>query len=196
MSDRAATLDPVVPLELGPLRGLAGVWEGDEGLDVAYANARGLVVETPFRERAEFKPFGPVDNGQQVLFGLDYRMAAWRADEEMPFHTEVGYWLWDAAEGQVMRCFMVPRGSTILAGGAATADAATFTLAAEVGSESYGILSNLYLAKLARSTSYRATISIDGDVWSYDQETLIEHARWHEVVCHTDRNRLRRVPPS
>jgi hypothetical protein len=91
---------------------------------------------------------------------------------------------------------MVPRGSTILAGGAATADTTTFRLAADVGSESYGILSNLYLAKLARSTSYRATISIDGDVWSYDQETLIEHARWHEVVRHTDRNRLRRVPPS
>jgi hypothetical protein len=192
----AATLQPAVPVELGPLRALAGVWEGDEGLDVAYSNGRGLIVETPYRERAEFKPFGPVDNGQQALYGLDYRMAAWRPEEEMPFHTEVGYWLWDAADGQVMRCFVIPRGSTIIAGGATSAGATAFTLAAEVGSESYGILSNLYLAKLARSVAYKATISIDGDVWSYDQETLIEHTRWHEVVCHTDRNRLRRVAAS
>ena len=180
----------------GPLRGLVGEWEGDKGLDVSFHNEHGKVKETEYREKTSFKPFGPVDNGPQLLYGLDYRTAAWRGDEENPFHTEVGYWLWDASEGQVMRCFMVPRGSTILAGGAATADTTTFSLAADVGSESYGILSNLYLAKLARSTSYRATISIDGDVWSYDQETLIEHARWHEVVCHTDRNRLRRVPPS
>ena len=47
------------------------------------------------------KPFGPVDNGTQALYGLDYRMAAWRGDEENPFHTEVGYWLWDAADRAV-----------------------------------------------------------------------------------------------
>ena len=33
-------------------------------------------------EKVEFKPFGPVDNGKQTLFGLDYRMAAWRHGEE------------------------------------------------------------------------------------------------------------------
>jgi hypothetical protein len=31
---------------------------------------------TPYREHIDFKPFGPVENGSQVLYGLDYRMAA------------------------------------------------------------------------------------------------------------------------
>jgi hypothetical protein len=37
------------------------------------------------------KPFGPVDNGTQRLYGLDYKSSMWRGDEENPFHTEVGY---------------------------------------------------------------------------------------------------------
>src|SRR5581483_7883163 len=96
--------------ELGPLAGLQGTWEGEAGLDIAFSNEKGTMGETPFRERTTFNPFGPVENGSEVLYGLDYRTAAWRGDEENPFHTEVGYWLWDAADGQVLRCFMIPRG--------------------------------------------------------------------------------------
>jgi hypothetical protein len=182
--------------QLGPLAGLAGVWEGDEGVDVAYSNERGVLAETPYRERVEFKPFGPVDNGAQTLYGLDYRMAAYRRDEDLPFHTEVGYWLWDGADGQVMRCFIVPRGSVVLAGGASTPEATSFELMAECGSEVYGILSNPYLSRGARSAAYRATVTVDGDVFSYEEETTIEHGRWPEPIRHTDRNRLRRVDPA
>ena len=103
----------------GPAGGAARDLGGGPGLDVAFFNDQGEIGETPYRERTTFNPFGPVENGRQVLYGLDYRTAAWRGDEENPFHTEVGYWLWDAAEGQVMRCFMVPRGTLVLAGGTA-----------------------------------------------------------------------------
>ena len=181
-------------MTLGPLAALAGTWEGDEGIDVAFQHSRGEIGETSYRERATFGPFGPVDNGTQSLYGLDYRMSAWRGDEVDPFHTEVGYWLWDAADGQVMRCFMVPRGSTVLAGGPATADATTFTLQAEVGSETYGILSNPYLARAARTVLYQVVITLETDgVFSYRQTTTIEHARLDETMEHTDTNRLRRV---
>ena len=179
--------------ELGPLAALVGTWEGDEGLDVAFQHSRGEIGETKYRERATFSPFGPVDNGTQSLFGLDYRMSAWRPREEIPFHTEVGYWLWDAADEQVMRCFMVPRGSTILAGGPSKADATSFTLQAEVGSETYGILSNPYLARVARTVLYQVVVSIEGDAFTYEQTTTIEHARLEELLKHTDTNRLRRV---
>ena len=179
--------------EWGPLAGLIGEWQGDQGLDFSFHNVEGEVGETKYREQVSMKPFGRVDNGTQHLYGLDYRMAAWRTGEENPFHTEVGYWLWDAADGQVMRCFMVPRGSVVLAGGTSAADATAFELRADCGSEVYGILSNPYLARGARSASYRATIAVDGDVFSYEQDTTIEHARWHEPVHHTDCNRLRRV---
>ena len=179
--------------EFGPLAALVGTWKGDQGLDVAYQHARGQIGETPYRERTTFSPFGPVDNGTQSLYGLDYRMAAWRGEEENPFHTEIGYWLWDAADGQVMRCFMVPRGSTILAGGPAAADSARFTMAADVGSEAYGILSNAYLAKEARTARYEVTVELDGDTYAYDSTTTIEHAKLSEPLLHTDRNTLRRI---
>ena len=103
--------------EWGPLARLAGIWEGEKGEDVAFANADAKIGLTPYREHIDFKPFGPVENGSQVLYGLDYRMAAWRGEEENPFHTEVGYWLWDARDSEVVRCFLIPRGSAVVAGG-------------------------------------------------------------------------------
>ena len=110
---------------------MAGEWESDRGgLDTAYSHAREEVLGTPYRERCSMKPFGPVDNGNQHLYGLDYKSAMWRGDEENPFHTEVGYWLWDAATGEIVKGFVVPRGITTLAGGTATADATEFTLKA------------------------------------------------------------------
>lgn len=181
--------------DLGPLAGLVGTWEGDEGVDVSYHNADGEIGEIRFRERTVFNAFGPVDNGSQALYGLDYRMAAWRGDEEDPFHTEVGYWwLWDAAAGQVMRCFVVPRGSVVLAGGPATRDAKTFTMTAECGSETYGILSNEYLAKAARTSRYEVTITIGDDTWSYDETTVVDLTKLGRVLAHADRNALHRAP--
>ncbi len=176
----------------GPLAGLFGEWEGNEGIDVSFHNVPGRVGETRYRERVTMEPFGPVDNGKQQLYALDYRMSAWRENEDAPFHTEIGYWLWDAAAGQVMRCFMVPRGSTLLAGGTATADATTFSLEANVGNETYGILSNLYLASMARTTKYTCTVSVNGDTFSYDQCTTYVHGTGG-LIAHTDRNTLRRV---
>ena len=133
--------------EWGPLAALAGEWEGNDGLDLSFHNADGRVADTGYLEKVQLKPFGPVDNGRQCLYGLDYRMAAWRHGEEdqNPFHTEVGYWLWDAADRQVMRCFMIPRATVLIAGATCEADARRFTLQADPGQPCYGILENLYL---------------------------------------------------
>lgn len=177
----------------GPLAGLVGTWEGSDGLDVSFHNDLGKVAETSFREKTTFKPFGPVENGAQALFGLDYRTAAWRATDENPFHTEVGYWLWDASDSQVLRCFMVPRGSTLIAGATVPPDATTFVLEADLGSTSYGILSNRYLDAFAKTTRFDVTITIEGDTFRYDETTTVEHAKSDELILHTDRNTLRRI---
>lgn len=179
--------------EWGPLAGLVGTWEGDQGLDVSFHNDKGKVAETTFREKSTFKPFGPVDNGSQLLYGLDYRTAAWRADEANPFHTEVGYWLWDANDLQVMRCFMLARGSTVIAGGTAGPTATSFVLHADLGSTTYGILSNRYLDTFARTTRYDATITIDAATFRYDETTTVEHAKSSDLILHTDTNTLTRV---
>jgi len=178
--------------EWGPLGPLAGEWEGDGGLDSAYSNTAKEVLSTPFRERLSFKPFGPVANGLQVLYGLDYRTAMWRGSEENPFHTEVGYWLWDADAGEVLRGFVVPRGIAVLAGGRAAADARSFTLRAARDDPRYAIGENRYLSEHASTLSYSVTITVNDDgSWSYEEVTMLELAVMTEPFAHTDRNTLR-----
>lgn len=179
--------------EWGPLAGLAGDWEGEGGLDTAFSHSQGKVLGTPYREKASLKPFGPVDNGAQHLYGLDYKSAMWRGDEENPFHTEVGYWLWDSATGEVLRGFVVPRGITVLAGGTASADATDFVLKAAQGEPQYTIGENQYLAKNASSLSYEVTITIGDDTWSYDETTMLQMNEFPEPFAHTDHNTMHRV---
>jgi hypothetical protein len=179
--------------EWGPLWGLAGEWQGEGGLDTAFAHSQGKIIDTPYLEKCTLKPFGPVDNGTQVLYGLDYKTAMWRDSEDNPFHTEVGYWLWDAATGEVIRGFVVPRGITVLAGGTASADATGFTMRATNGGEMYAIGENRYLAKNASTLSYEVAITVGENEWSYRETTMLRMNEFAEPFAHTDANTLRRI---
>ena len=140
-------------------------------------------------------PFGPVHNGSQSLYGLDYRMAAWRMTEldDDPFHTEIGYWLYDPVAHILSRCFMVPRGSVLIASGQVAPDATEFSLAATRGSTTNGILSNSYLDQQARTESYEIQISVTDEGWSYESNTVLDMANLGRKLSHTDRNSLIRV---
>jgi len=177
----------------GPLAPLAGAWEGDEGEDLAFEHETNTPETSRYHERMTFEPFGPVDNGSQILYGLDYRTVATRIGESEPFHMEVGYWLWDAAAGTVMRCFMIPRGSTVLAGGKAAADARRFQMRAERGSTSFGILSNPYLEERARVLRYELEVEVGDGVLSYREDSVLALSEVPGEFHHTDRNRLRRA---
>jgi len=178
--------------EWGPLAALVGSWEGDGGIDTAYSHHHGKIVCTPYRERATFEPFGPVHNGRQQLFGLDYRAAMWRGHETVPFHAEVGYWLWDGATGEVLKCFVVPRGISLVAGGTAGPGATAFELRA--GEGTYRIAENRYLASEASTLSYLLEVEVRGpDEWAYSSTTMLRMRGLDEPYPHTDRNVLRRV---
>jgi len=178
----------------GPLGRLAGTWQGDQGVDVAHSYSVGGTKENAYRETITFEPFGPCDNGTQCLFGLDYRMHAWRLGEDEPFHMEVGYWLWDAERSLLMRQFMVPRGVTVLAGGEAGADATSFSLSAQTGEEIFGILQNPYLRQAARTVEYQFAGSIGDDgSFSYEEDTLLEMRVQPGIYHHTDRNTLKKA---
>ena len=179
---------------LGPLAALVGSWEGEGGLDVSFHHAEGVVGDIVYREKCSFNAFGPVDNGTQSLYGLDYRSAMWRDDMENPFHTEIGYLLWDADAGQVLRCFSVPRGVTVLAAGFAKPDATTFTVKAEAGAPDHGVLQNAYLLAAARTVSFEMTITVnsDGSI-TYTSDTVLAMAGRDELLHHTDLNTLHRV---
>lgn len=179
--------------QLGPLAALAGVWEGDKGADKAPSDDRGT-EQNLFRERITFELIAPVRNHEQTLYGLRYATIAWRIGEADPFHEEVGYWLWDAAEQQVLRCFIVPRGVALIAGGTAEATATSFTLVAEAGAGTYGICSNRFLDREFKTVRYELTVRIlDGNRFHYKEDTQLRMAGKEELFHHTDENTLTRV---
>lgn len=183
------SVDVDIVKNLGPLAALAGTWEGDQGLDIAPT--RNGQVETTYRERMTFEPMGPVLNGPQVLYGLRYATTAWPLHEEKPFHEEVGYWLWDPNAQQVMRCFIVPRGVVVNAGGKAAPDATGFEMAAEVGSETFGVLSNPFLDQAFKTVSYTLTVIIhEQGRFSYREDTQLRIHGRDGLFHHTDHNTL------
>ena len=184
-------------LDLGPLTPLIGTWEGEQGYDYSYVYASGKEERAAFRERASFAPAGPAHNGAMSCFRLDYRLTAWRIEETVPFHVEIGYWFWDAEHEVVMRGFVTPRGIVVLAGGDAKADDTVIRVRADCESDTYGVLSNPYLMKTARTTSFEATVDLSRvDQFSYEQKTFMYQPRINGVFCHRDSNTLRRVSNS
>lgn len=178
---------------LGPLGPLAGVWEGDKGADVAPSDDRGT-ERNAFRERMTFEPTGPVRNHEQVLYGLRYATIVRRIGETDPFHEEVGYWLWDPGDRQVLRCFIVPRGVALIAGGTAEPTARTFTLSAEAGSGTYGICSNRFLDKEFKTVRYELTVTVlDQNRFHYKEDSQLRMPGRPDLFHHTDENTLTRV---
>jgi len=177
---------------LGPLAALAGTWEGDRGIDLAMSSDG--PKETRYRERLTLDPLGPVNNTKQVLYGLRYATTAWPLGEEKAFHEEVGYWLYDADAGLVMRAFMVPRGVLVNAGAQVSADATSFTLSADHGSTSLGVLSNPVIEELANTVRYEVaiTVNLDGS-FHYKEDTQLQFKATGELFHHTDENTLTRV---
>ncbi len=178
---------------LGPLAALAGTWEGEKGGDTAPSDDRGMETNK-FRERMTFEPLGPVNNHEQVLYGLRYATTAWPVGSDSPFHEELGYWLWDAKDKQVLRCFMIPRGVTVIAGGTVEPDAKAFQLAADAGSETYGICSNRFLIEEFKTVRYELNVTVHDDgSFSYEEDTQLKIKGQAELFHHIDKNKLQRV---
>ncbi len=181
--------------EFGPLAALIGTWEGDQGVNVSYDYEKKDVITRTYKEKAVFNIVGDVDNGTQKLWVIDYTTAAIPDDDPNGdvFHTELGYWLWDPQREEVMRCFMVPRGSTILAGGKSKADATSFDMRAKAGELDFGVLSNPYLLSNAKCIEYTLSCSIEDGVWTYEEDTVLEQKATGNVVHHTDKNTLKKT---
>jgi len=184
------------PRKLGPLTPLVGEWEGDLGVDLSYHNQDDVTGETTYFERAVFKPIPIQENGRQTLWGLSYTMTARRHGEEAmdPFHDEVGFLLWDKADGQVIRNVVFGRGIAILAGSDAQPYDRTLHFDAKPGHPSYGILQNRYLMERAEIKDFTSTFTFGDDgTFSYTSDLLLRLAATGAEMHHTDQNTLHRV---
>lgn len=177
---------------LGPLTGMAGIWQGTRGLDVK-PKADGPRKQA-YVERIELQPIDPQTNGPQLLYGLRYHVHVTKPDQVKTYHDQVGYWLWEPATGTVIHTLAIPRGQTAMAAGPASADATSFELVATRGVETYGICSNPFLEYAFKTIEFRIKVTINGDgTWSYDEDTVLLIPGRDEPFHHTDRNTLSRI---
>jgi hypothetical protein len=177
---------------LGPLTGMAGIWQGTRGLDV-HPVAEGTEKQA-FIERYELQPIDPQTNGPQLYYGLRYHTRIVKPDSPETFHDQVGYWLWEPATGTVIQTLAIPRAQVAMAVGHAAADAKRFELVAIRGSEVNGICSNPFIEHAFRTLEFRIVVTIHDDgTWSYDEDTVLEVRGRPEPFHHTDRNRLTRL---
>jgi hypothetical protein len=184
--------NPHTLANLGPLTGIAGVWEGSAGADV-HPVVEGSEADR-YVERYELEPIDPQTNGPQFFYGLRYHKHITKPGEVETFHDQVGYWLWNPAEGTVTLSIAIPRGQVALASGRVAADATTFTLRAERGLTTYGICSNPFLEHAYTTRSFTVTVTVNADgTWAYDEDTVLQVLGHDEPFHHTDRHTLHKV---
>ena len=185
-------VDPDTLANLGPLRPLAGLWQGRKGVDV-NPKAEGP-ERREFLERIEMQPIDPQTNGPQVFYGLRYHVHIVAAGEDITFHDQTGYWLWERKTGLVMQTLAIPRGQTALAFGHAKSGADRIRVCAERGSASNGICSTEFLEWAFRTDAYTLDVTFNPDgTWSYVSDTMLQVRGRAEPFHHLDRNTLTQV---
>ena len=184
-------VDPDTLANLGPLRRLAGVWEGVKGVDV-NPKAEGP-ERRDFLERIEMQPIDPQANGPQLLYGLRYHVHIVASDEDQTFHDQIGYWLWEPKTGLIVQTLAIPRAQVALAKGQAAPDGTWLVVRAERGATNYGICSEDFLEWAFRTDSYELEVTFHDDGrWSYVSTTMLE-VRGQGPFKHVDRNTLTKV---
>jgi len=186
-----ADVDPDTLANLGPLRRLAGIWQGDKGVDL---NPKADGPERRiFQERIEMQPIDPQANGPQLLYGLRYHVHINTREEDATFHDQVGYWLYEPATGLIMQSVTIPRGQVVLAGGHAAPDATSFTISARRGDTEFGICSTAFLEWAFRTDSFTLQVTFNPDgTWSYVSDTMLAVRGQAEPFRHRDVNTLTR----
>jgi hypothetical protein len=194
-SDDVFTEPPVDPdtlANLGPLRAMAGTWEGAKGVDLK-PKAEGPKTQA-YVEHIDLQPIDGQTNGPQLFYGLRYHTFITKPGLTKAYHDQVGYWLWEPATGVIVHTLAIPRGQVALASGHATADARTFEVASARGSTENGICSTAFLEYAFRTDSFRMQVSLNDDgTWSYFEDTVLQVKGRPDPFHHTDRNTLTKI---
>lgn len=191
---KPSDVSPDTLANLGPLRALAGVWQGTIGAD-DHPDRSGAKDDV-YVEHYVAQPIDPQTNGPQLFYGLRYHTHITKPGQVATFHDEVGYWLWEPSTGTVMLTVGIPRGEVLLAGGQCDADANTFTVKSALGAPDYGICSNPFLTSHFQTTAFAMTITGHPDhTWSYVEDTTLTISGRAEPFQHTDGNTLHLITP-
>ena len=177
---------------LGPLTRMAGIWEGQRGLDIK-PKADGPKKQV-FIERIELQPIDPQTNGPQLFYGLRYHLHITKPDQVKTYHDQVGYWLWEPATGAIVHTLTIPRGMVAMATGKASATANQFECIAKIEDATAGISSNPFLDYAFKTVEYRIMITfLEDGTWSYEQDTVLKIKGQDDLFHHLDTNVLTKV---
>src|SRR5678809_470982 len=150
-------VSPDTLANLGPLRRLAGEWQSDQGVDIS-PKAEGPERRV-FREHVLMEPIDAQANGPQLLYGLRYHIHINTVEEDITFHDQVGYWLWEPATGLILQTLAIPRGQVALASGQAAPDVDRIVVTAERRRTEYGKCSTAFLERALRTAGHSMEIS-------------------------------------
>jgi hypothetical protein len=169
---------------LGPLRRMAGIWQGQRGLDVK-PKAEGPKQQA-FIETLSMQPIDPVSNGPQLLYGLRYHTHITKPEQIKTYH--------EPATQTIIHTLTIPRGLIAMACGQAAPDAQQFELQATQGLDTWGICSTPFLNRAFKTTAFTIRVSFQDDgSWSYEEDSVLQIQGQPEAFHHTDRNRLYKI---
>jgi len=187
-----ANIDVDTLQNLGPLRGMAGIWRGQRGVDLK-PKAEGPKKQA-YVEQIELQPIDPQTNGPQLLYGLRYRTHVVKPEQVKTYHEQVGYWLWEPATNTVIHTIAIPRGLVVMASGKTTSRAKEFELFAAHDSVNFGIRSSPFLDYAFKTVEFRIKVTINPDgTWGYDEDTVLMIRGNPEPFHHTDQNTLIKI---
>lgn len=91
----------------------------------------------------------------------------------------------------MLRCFSVPRGVAVMAGGTVEPTATSVTRVAEGGSETNRICSNRFLKREFKTVPDEPTVTIcDQNRFRYAEDTQLRMPGRPDLLHHTDENTL------
>lgn len=127
------------------------------------------------------------------MYGLRYHIHISTPEEDITFHDQVGYWLWEPATGLIMQSVTIPRGQVLLASGVAKPDDMKISVSATRGDTRYGICSTEFLDEAFRTDRYSCDINFNDDgSWSYLIQTNL-FVKGQGAFNHHDTNTLKRI---
>src|SRR5437660_12584173 len=110
----------------------------------------------------------PQTSAPQLFCGLRYHIRLNTPEEDITFHDQVGYWLWEPATGLILQSVTIPRGEVLLASGHAKPDDKRISVTVKRGVTSYGIYSMEVVADALGHERYRCDFTFNDDgTWIY-----------------------------
>ncbi len=180
-------------IDYGPLAQLIGKWIGTKGLDRA-PDINAEPDEHTYTDELTFTIAGAAENAEeQELVAVKYHHVVRKNKNGLIFHDQIGHWLYEPSTGLIMHSLTIPRGVCVLAGGniSEKENEMTFSVKAEAGSETFGIIQSPFMLEKAKTTAFQMQMTLTENALSYKQVTSL--FIYGKEFKHVDQSVLQRV---